>query len=382
MSHSPEELQGIAIAGRVSSVLSILGSFTIIGAFSLSRHFRSPIHRIIFFNSFYNLFDSVATMISTSGPAAGDTSSLCQFQGFALQMYAKLTKEKYRFPVADVLWTFAMALDTYLVVFHHFDTQSLRKLEFKYLGVITILSFIPAFVFLFIRDHEKGAIYGDETIWCSVSRNWMILRIIFYYAPVWLIIVIVLILYCLIGIEITRVRDEFELSNSDHIALTSGNSASSVTTTVEANSRKKPGFTPESTITSDATEQNTFQRTSPSRKAPTTYQTPTQRRVSLRQYVIMPSLFFLAMLATWIAPTINRISEFVHHKHGTYSLLLSVSTLGSLRGFWNGVIFITIGMKGWKRRASERRMALRQVRLLLEMVVGDVDLMARSFYML
>lgn len=88
MSHSPEELKGIAIAGRVSSVLSILGSFTIIGAFALSRHFRSPIHRIIFINSFYNLFDSVATMISTSGPAAGDTSSLCQFQGFALQMYA------------------------------------------------------------------------------------------------------------------------------------------------------------------------------------------------------------------------------------------------------------------------------------------------------
>jgi len=89
MSHSPEELKGIAIAGRVSSVLSILGSFTIIGAFSLSRHFRSPIHRIIFINAFYNLFDSVATMISTSGPQAGDRSSLCQFQGFALQMYVR-----------------------------------------------------------------------------------------------------------------------------------------------------------------------------------------------------------------------------------------------------------------------------------------------------
>lgn len=89
MSHSPGELKGIAIAGRVSSVLSILGSFTIIGAFALSRHFRSPIHRIIFYNAFYNLFDSVATMISTSGPAAGELSSLCQFQGFALQMYVR-----------------------------------------------------------------------------------------------------------------------------------------------------------------------------------------------------------------------------------------------------------------------------------------------------
>ncbi|KAJ5839020.1 uncharacterized protein N7525_004208 [Penicillium rubens] len=256
-------------------------------------------------------------MISTSGPAAGDTSSLCQFQGFALQM----------FPVADVLWTFAMALDTYLVVFHHFDTQSLRKLELKYIGVISTLSFIPAFVFLFIRGREKGPIYGDETIWCSIARSWMILRIIFYYAPVWLIIVIVLILYCLIGIEITRVRDEFKLSDDDHIALTSGNSASSVTT-VEANSRRKPGFTPESTITSNTTEQDieqdTIQRPYPPGRAPTTYQTPQQRRVSLRQYVIMPSLFFLAMLATWIAPTINRISEFVHRKHGTHSLLLAV----------------------------------------------------------
>ena len=56
-----------------------------------------------------------------------------------------------------------MALDTYLVVFYHFDTQALRKLEIKYIGVITILSFIPAFVFLFIHDH-KGPIYGDETV--------------------------------------------------------------------------------------------------------------------------------------------------------------------------------------------------------------------------
>lgn len=70
--------------------------------------------------------------------------------------------DQVRFPVADVLWTFA--LDTYLVVFHHFDTQSLRKLEIKYTAVITTLSFIPAFVFLFIRGHEKGPIYGDETV--------------------------------------------------------------------------------------------------------------------------------------------------------------------------------------------------------------------------
>jgi hypothetical protein len=90
MTLSDEQLEMIGITGRVTSVLSILGSFIIIGAFCLSRYFRSPIHRIIFFNSFYNLIDSAGTMISVSGPAAGDTSSLCQFQGFALQMYLRI----------------------------------------------------------------------------------------------------------------------------------------------------------------------------------------------------------------------------------------------------------------------------------------------------
>lgn len=86
MSLSQEQIDAIAIAGRVTSGLSILGTFTIIGTFCLSRYCRSPIHRIIFYNSFYNLVDSIATMISVNGPQAGDSSSLCQFQGFVLQM--------------------------------------------------------------------------------------------------------------------------------------------------------------------------------------------------------------------------------------------------------------------------------------------------------
>lgn len=176
MTLSDEQLEMIGITGRVTSVLSILGSFIIIGAFCLSRYFRSPIHRIIFFNSFYNLIDSAGTMISVSGPAAGDTSSLCQFQGFALQMYLRIETlaycseleqgwlSHYRFPLADVLWTLAMSLDTYLVVFHHFDARSLQKLELKYVGAISALTGIPAIVFLFIRTPERGPIYGGETV--------------------------------------------------------------------------------------------------------------------------------------------------------------------------------------------------------------------------
>lgn len=44
-------------------------------------------HRLIFINAFFNAFDVVCTMMSISGPKAGNSSALCQFQGFLNQMY-------------------------------------------------------------------------------------------------------------------------------------------------------------------------------------------------------------------------------------------------------------------------------------------------------
>ncbi|KAJ5103012.1 hypothetical protein N7532_003541 [Penicillium argentinense] len=263
-------------------------------------------------------------MISISGPDAGDTSSLCQFQGFALQM----------FPIADVLWTFAMALDTYLVVFHRFDTHSLQKLERWYLSLITVLTFIPALVFLFIHTPAKGPIYGSETIWCSISPNWMLIRIVLYYGPVWLVISVVLIFYFLIGVEISRLRDEFKLTEDDHIALTSNlssqapafeNPTGTVTTTVEA-TKPKMTQTSDVRVTSETSVEHIITpRLASSKQFPINYNAPTQRRMSFKQYVLMPSLFFLALLATWVAPTINRVSAFIRPGYESYPLLLAVT---------------------------------------------------------
>jgi hypothetical protein len=279
-----------------------------------------------------------------------------------------------------------MAFDTYLVVFYHFDAHSLHKLELKYIGGITIATFIPALVFLFIRSSEKGPIYGSETIWCSVSPHWMLVRLLLYYVPVWwgfsfsfsfipflisslnrMIIAIVLVIYCMIGIEITRLREDFKLTSDDHIALTSTSTSTTnnrfdgsdsiVTTTVESNPPNGPTRVVESKIISQSSvEQASHPRPLTSNHTtPLNSQSPTQRRVSFKQYILMPSLFFLALLATWVAPTINRVSAFIRPDYQSYSLLLAVSALGSLRGFWNGIIFATIGMKGWKRRRIERR---------------------------
>jgi hypothetical protein len=72
----------------------------------------------------------------------------------------------------------------------------------------------------------------------------------------------------------------------------------------------------------------------------------------------MPMVFFLVLLATWVAPTINRISALVNPNHSSYSLMVAVGAMGSLRGFWNGVVFISIGMKGWRRESKLQKWRL------------------------
>lgn len=83
---SHHQLQVLTLVERSASILSVIGIATIVGTFSLSRQFRNPIQRIVFINAFYNIFDVTATFISLSGPEAGNSSRLCQFQGFLMQM--------------------------------------------------------------------------------------------------------------------------------------------------------------------------------------------------------------------------------------------------------------------------------------------------------
>jgi hypothetical protein len=70
----------------------------------------------------------------------------------------------YRFPLADVLWTLAMAINVFLIVFYKYEAADLRKLEIKYVGVITAVTFIPAVTFLFIRSPERGPMYASVTV--------------------------------------------------------------------------------------------------------------------------------------------------------------------------------------------------------------------------
>ena len=57
-----------------------------------------------------------------------------------------------------------MAINVFLIVFRSYDAEALRRLELKYMVGITALTFIPAFVFLFVRTDDKGPMYGSVTV--------------------------------------------------------------------------------------------------------------------------------------------------------------------------------------------------------------------------
>jgi hypothetical protein len=75
--------------------------------------------------------------------------------------------------------------------------------------------------------------------------------------------------------------------------------------------------------------------------------------LSLRQYLLMPIMFFVVLMIIWVAPTTNRVMSFVEPSFVSYPLYVAVGATGSLRGFWNGIVFLAVGMRS---RHSQRRL--------------------------
>lgn len=65
---------------------------------------------------------------------------------------------------ADALWAFAMACNVYLTFFRKYDSEQLRRLEWKYVVCCYGLPFIPAFTYFFIETKDRGKVYGSAVV--------------------------------------------------------------------------------------------------------------------------------------------------------------------------------------------------------------------------
>ena len=165
-------------------------------------------------------------------------------------------------------------------------------------------------------------------------------------------IVVTIVLYCLVGMEIVRRRRAIKAITSDSVPLddtvlvdTYNDRRASVATAVELEVRSPP----RQVSTSYSVNESFATNSQCSASGTYTIRVPQRPALSFRQYILMPLFFFLALLSVWVAPTTNRVASFVDPSFSSYPLLLAVGATGSLRGFWNGLVFVTLGMKSWKR---------------------------------
>jgi hypothetical protein len=188
---SDSNSRALIITERVNSSVSIAGILFILLTFWFSPYFNKPINRLFFFASWGNLGSCIAALISQAGPNAGPTTALCQFQAFLVQMYVSTTRltntglTQVRFLGVDALWAFCMAINVYLAFFRGYSIKQLRNLDVKYLLFCYGVSFVPAFVFIFISTAARGHIYGPAIIWCWIDIKWDFMRITFLYGWIW-----------------------------------------------------------------------------------------------------------------------------------------------------------------------------------------------------
>lgn len=57
-----------------------------------------------------------------------------------------------------------MACNVYLTFFHKYDSEQLRRLEWKYVLCCYGIPFVPAFAYFFIQTQARGRIYGSAIV--------------------------------------------------------------------------------------------------------------------------------------------------------------------------------------------------------------------------
>ncbi|KAL4801567.1 Nnf1-domain-containing protein [Aspergillus unguis] len=345
MSLSVGQLFAISATERTCSTISLAATSIVAISFLSSAAFRKPINRFIFYASFGNIMANVATLISQSGIKAGTNSNLCQIQAFFIQWFMP----------ADALWTFAMAFNVYLTFFRKYNSEQLRRLEWKYVALCYGLPFIPAFSYFFIRTRSRGKIYGTAILWCWVAPEWDFLRIAVFYGPVWFVISVTLAIYTRIGILVWRRRrqlkeaggldttidvsipDDPPFSKVTEIRITREDAApygSEAGPSVEDNhsfSCHQSSHRPYS-VSVQAGTGSVELESMPSNETPQPQHYPRSRttaevNTAAWAYTKYAMLFFIALIVTWVPSTINRLYSLIRPDAPNFGLNYAINDM-------------------------------------------------------
>ncbi|EFY85395.1 G-protein coupled receptor [Metarhizium acridum CQMa 102] len=292
-----------------------------------------------------------------------------------------------------------MAINVYLTFYYKFDAERLRRMEIPYLIGCYGIPFVPAFVLLFIRNHDGARVYGNASLWCWISYDWDLLRIASFYGPVWIVILITFFIYIRAGrtiyekhkqlrcfhssdpdplsvngdaistLKTTEITVTSEVAGERGIQLASMNrqDSNSVPNTRSPNGAYTVHISADSNNTVQAYDEHalpiqgtTLQHTSAVQLAPRRPANIARRRNhelnnAAWSYTKCSILFFTAILITWIPSTANRVYSFVNDKDVSVPLEFMSAFVLPLQGFWNAVIYAVTSLSACKEVLEDLR---------------------------
>ncbi|KAK3694419.1 hypothetical protein B0T22DRAFT_526338 [Podospora appendiculata] len=182
---------------RLGASLSLVGVFLIFITYALFKRLRTVPNTFILFASIANVGASVACLIGYAGILAGDPSPLCRVQAFLLEMFMQ----------SDPWWSFAMAVNVYMVFFMAASPDYFRQYLWVYCLICFGLPALPAIICLVYAPSNVN-IYGNATLWCWIADAYNSLRIFTYYVPIWACIVLSGVIYVAVGYHVFHQRNQ------------------------------------------------------------------------------------------------------------------------------------------------------------------------------
>ncbi|KEZ43255.1 G-protein coupled receptor [Scedosporium apiospermum] len=281
---------------------------------------------------------------------------------------------------ADSLWTLSMAINVYLTFYRRFDAPKLRKLELPYLLFNYGVPFVPAFVFIWVKDREGNRVYGNATLWCWITWEWKIWRIIAFYGPVWVVIITTMFIYFKASGTLYKNRKRLHAFRVSEIETDSlSRRITEVSTTTEVNEGSY-GVRPAAralvryrsdgvgdaggraaypaTISAGEEEWRHTNRAEAGNSA-SIRPSPAIRRIERRiigyeinkaawSYAKYAILFYAAMFVTWIPSTTNRLYSLLNENRVLLPLEYLAGFVLTLQGFWNCIIYMKTSWLGCK----------------------------------
>ncbi|KAI0486413.1 hypothetical protein F4859DRAFT_511401 [Xylaria cf. heliscus] len=399
----PVHIETIVLFERLGAAISLVGVVLIFIAFAIFKRLRTVPNTFIIFASVANLGASIACLIGYSGVLAGSTSPLCRAQAFMFELFMQ----------SDPWWSFAMAVNVYMVFFFSANPNNFLRYWYAYFIVCYGIPFIPALWLLLVRDGSGDTVYGDATIWCWIDRDWSDLRIYTYYLPIWVCIVLSSFIYVAVGYYVFKQRNQLRnlsLSNptcdppetrdsgekdlfTNAAVMGTINREVLQVTTINTEServtRPLSGTAPLNWFKGPVEDQSNFDRqagvSTPGPIAITTTSITAQPRVEVKKgvwrriqnsfnrwcskfsnmdpvklaYLRTSFVFAVSVLITWTPSSINRVHDIVNPQEFSYPLNLASAIVLPLQGLWNAVIFFSTS---WVALREEVRAKMDQFR--------------------